>query len=70
MIGYLKVLFEQGNIELAEDNALIESLLSMQFEIDQQTMRVKIFGRDSHLTEALMRACWCAKTKGLKPYVF
>ena len=31
--------------------------------------RVKIFGAYSHLTEALVRACWCIKDRGLDLYI-
>ena len=58
-----------GEIKLLKDTRLRESLLSIQFEwTDQGNFR--IFGRDSHITEALIRACWCIKSKQLNIMAF
>jgi len=31
---------------------------------------IRIFGSYSHLSEALVRACWCVKDRGLDLYCF
>ena len=51
----LKMLGEQGRLKLFNDDELRASLASIQFEGD------KIFGSDSHYTEATIRACWLAE---------
>lgn len=56
-------LMEQGKIKLLDDDTLIHSLKSIQFEIEEKEGRqreFRIFGRYSHITEGLIRACWCA----------
>lgn len=66
-------LFEQGKIDIPNDPRLIQSLESIQFEIDEETKEIKIFGanrgRHTHITEALNRACWSVKDKGLNIWV-
>jgi hypothetical protein len=51
----LKMLGEQKRLKLFNDDELRASLASIQYEGD------KIFGSDSHYTEAAMRACWLAE---------
>lgn len=58
------MLMEQGKILIAQGTPLFHSLASMLFEYDEQG-NLKIYGRDSHLSEAFVRACWGAKRKGL-----
>ena len=70
LYGNLKLLMEQGRIQLPNDENLIMSLLSIQVEIDPVTQNVKIFGKYSHITEGLIRAAWATKTKGLNLYVY
>ena len=70
LYGNLKLLMEQGKIQLPNDENLIMSLLSIQVEIDPVTQNVKIFGKYSHITEGLIRAAWATKTKGLNLYVY
>ena len=65
----LKRLMEAGEIKLLKNTALRESLLSIQFEwTDSGNFR--IFGSNSHITEALIRACWCRKSKQLNIRAF
>ena len=50
------VLMEEGNVEIEENTDLYNSLASMQFSHDGETL--KIFGRNSHLAEAFVRSLW------------
>lgn len=69
LYGNLKQLMEQKLIILPENDRLIQSLLSIQFEYTDDR-NLKIFGKYSHITEGLIRAAWCVKTKGLRLYVY
>jgi hypothetical protein len=60
----LKVLMEQGNISLKKNDDTYMSLRSIQYE-DLETGGFKIYGKYSHITEALIRAAWCIKDKAL-----
>ena len=65
------VLMEQGNLELIADKDLLRSLKCITFDYGvEKTGKVKIGGVYSHLTEALVRACWCIKEKGLKIFLY
>lgn len=70
MYGNLKIMMEQGLLKFKTDDELIRSLMSIQFEIDKETKRIKIFGKYSHITEGLIRAAWLVKTKGLNIMAF
>ena len=50
-------LMEQGRIDLPEDENLLLSLKSIQYEYTDGGS-LKIFGKYSHITEALVRAAW------------
>lgn len=69
MYGNLKIMMEQGLLKFASDDELIRSLTSIQFEIDRETKRIKIFGKYSHITEGLIRAAWLVKSKGLRCFI-
>jgi len=60
-------LMEHGEIELFKDEDLFNSLHSIQAEYTDGKLR--IFGKYSHLTEALVRAAWIVKEKGLNLWV-
>lgn len=66
------VLLENGHLELIADPLLMRSLKSITYEYgaDGGSGRVKIFGDYSHLAEALVRACWCTRERGLDVYVY
>lgn len=53
----LKRLMEQGKIHLWKDEELAQSLSSVQYEYTD-TGQMRIFGKDTHKTEALIRAAW------------
>lgn len=65
----LRRLMERGDIELLEDDEIMLSLKSIQYEYDEQN-RLKIFGNYSHITEGLIRAAWCVKDKGLNIWIY
>lgn len=65
----LLMLLETKRIKLISDLDLLRSLKSITFEYTSNR-KIKIFGVYSHLTEALVRACWCLKDKGLSIYVY
>jgi len=70
MYGNLKIMMEQGLLKFNSDDELIRSLTSIQFEIDKETKKIKIFGKYSHITEGLIRAAWLVKSKGLNIMAF
>ena len=57
-------LMENGWIELFDDENLILSLRSIQYEYNDKGQML-ITGNYSHIAEALVRACWCIKDKDL-----
>ena len=68
------MLMETGKLELISDMTLLKSLKCITFEYgagDTKAARnIKIFGDYSHVAEAMVRACWCIKERGLKLYVY
>ena len=65
------MLMETGHLELISDRALLRSLRSITFEYTAENSgqrRVKIYGNYAHLAEAMVRACWCIKERGLSLY--
>jgi len=61
-------LMERGKISLLNSEETFQSLKSIQKEITDEK-NVKIFGKYSHITEALIRAAWCMKDKGLNIWI-
>lgn len=61
------MLMETGRLELIDDLSLLRSLKSITFEYTADK-RLKITGSYAHLAEALIRACWCLKDRGLRLY--
>ncbi len=64
-----KCMMEQGTVEIINDLMLLRSLKNIRFEYTANKT-VKIYGKDSHLAEAFVRACWAVKTKSLNLYVY
>lgn len=67
------MLMETKKIELISDLSLLKSLKSITYqygEANTGVRNIKIFGDYSHITEAMVRACWCVKEKGLDLYVY
>jgi len=62
---------ESGRLEMIADLSLLSSLKSITFEYSTAIAgRVTIFGDNSHLAEALVRACWCVRERGLDIYLY
>jgi len=64
----LRALMEQGFLTLLEDEDLIDSLRSIQYEYimnEGQPTMLKIWGDYSHIAEALIRAAWCNQYKDI-----
>jgi hypothetical protein len=68
------MLMETGKLELISDLALLKSLRSITFEYGQSkdagARSIKIWGDYAHIAEALVRACWCLKERGLNIYLY
>jgi hypothetical protein len=58
------VLLENGRLELLNDQDLLRSLRNVDFRYSENG-KVRIAGAYSHLSEALVRACWGVKERGL-----
>ena len=69
LYSHTLMLMETGRLELISDLDLLRSMKSITFEYTADK-KIKIFGNYSHLTEALVRACWCLKDRGLNLYVY
>lgn len=63
------MMMELGEVMFKNSPALMESMKSITFG-HSETGRIRIFGMYSHITEALVRALWCKKEKGLNIYLF
>ena len=68
----LRAMMERGEIKLLDDENIIESLRSIQYEYvmkESQPTKLRIFGNYSHIAEGLIRAGWCAKDKTLNIWI-
>lgn len=61
----LRMLMEQGKLWLLDDEEIIESLASVQYEYKEDG-RIEIISNYNHPVEGLTRAAYCAKDKSLK----
>lgn len=64
------MLMETGKLDIISHLGLLKSLKGITYEYGVYNKRIKIFGKQSHLTEAMVRALWCNKEKGLNLYVY
>lgn len=66
------VLLENGKLELISHLGLLRSLKSITYEYGTEVAsnRVKIYGDYAHLAEAMVRACWCVRDRGLDIYLY
>ena len=62
-------LMEQGAVKMIKHVDLKRSLESIQYEISDESQEMRIFGKYSHIAEALIRACWCVRDRRLKPFL-
>lgn len=60
----LLYLMQTGKIDLLKDDRIFQSLKSVQYEY-KEGGKMKIWGRNTHIAEALVRAAWCMKDKSL-----
>ena len=68
MYNNLKCLMERQEIKLLDDPDVKDSLDNLQFEFTKRGT-MKIFGKNSHIAEGLIRAAWLIKSKILNTYV-
>lgn len=72
----LLAMMEKGVINLLDDDDIIESLRSVQYEyvmVHNQFTKMRIFSAnhsDSDIAEGLIRAAWLANTKSLNPFIY
>jgi len=59
-------MMECGELDIINNMALLNSLKNIRFEYNQTNKTMQIYGKNSHLTEAFVRACWAVKCKGLR----
>jgi len=66
------MLMETAKIDIIADLSLMKSLKNIIFEYKSEggPRSLRLFGDYSHLTEAMVRACWCIKERGLNIYVY
>jgi len=62
-------MMESGELQLLANEDVVLSLKSVQWEIrgkpESSDTKVRIFGRDTHIAEGLVRACYLAKKRKL-----
>ena len=63
----LKILMENGLLYLQKSDELFQSLVNIQAEDVNGELR--IWGRESHITEALIRMAWSIRDKTLNSYI-
>jgi len=64
---------ERGILKLFNDDDVIESLTSVQWEFNIKpgaTSKIRYFGRKTHIAEALIRACCCSAERIKKFWVY
>ena len=61
-------LMEQNHLFLLDENDVYDSLRSTQYEYTENG-KLRIFGRDTHIAEALIRAAWCMKDISLNIWI-
>jgi hypothetical protein len=62
-------IMENRQIKILIDDHVRLSLKSVIKEEDPITKKIKIYGRDTHIAEALVRAAWCAKEKNIRIWI-
>ena len=58
-------MMESGEVEIINNMKLLSSLKNTRFQYTKDK-NIIIYGKESHLTEAFVRACWAVKEKGLR----
>ena len=64
----VKILMEQGKLKFIKNPNLISGLKLVSFKYSEETGKVRISGagKNSHIVEAFVRACWCIKNQGFR----
>ena len=68
----LRSLMEKGSIQLLDDEEVMQSFRSVQYEYimkDGEPTRLRIFGDYTHIVEGLIRAAWCVQYKNLNTWM-
>ena len=58
-------MMESGEVDIINNMALLRSLKNMKYQYTKDK-NIIIYGNESHLAEAFVRACWCVKERGLR----
>ncbi len=58
-----KKMMEIGEVTFLDDIEIFKSLKSIILETTKQTGEIRIYGRDSHITEGLIRSLWASRDK-------
>lgn len=58
-------MMEAGEVDIINNMALLRSLKSMKYQYTKDK-NIIIYGNESHLAEAFVRACWAVKERGLR----
>ena len=66
-----KILMEQGRLKFIKNPNLVSGLKLVSFRYSEETGKVRISGagKNNHIVEAFVRACWGVKNQGLKLWV-
>ena len=68
----LLVLLERGFLKLLNDDEVIASLRSVQYEyyiVEGKKSEIRIYGNYTHIAEGLIRAVWLANQKSLNSFI-
>ncbi len=67
----VKILMEQGKLKFIKNPNLVSGLKLISFKYSAETGKVHISGagKNNHIVEAFVRACWGIKNKGLDLWV-
>lgn len=72
MYDNLRSLMEKGTIKLLDDEELIASFKNIQIEFvmkEGMKTKIKIFGRNAHIVEGIIRAVWLANQKNINTFI-
>ena len=64
-----KSMMERKEVDIINNLKLLSSLRCMTFEYTKDKS-LRIYGKNSHLAEAFVRACWAVKEKGLRIFLY
>jgi len=64
------MLMETHKLEIISNLDLLKSLKSIIHEYTTDTRKLRIHGTYAHLAEAMVRACWSIKERGLDIYLY